>query len=533
MVKEVELHAALAEETGGSPDSPLAVIDIGATSMRMLVAQVDKDGQVHELEALQQSVTLGKDAFTSGTIAHGSVEDCIGGLRDFLRILEEYRLDVDSPHVRVVATSAVREAANRQAFLDRVYIATKLEVDVVDNAEVARFTYLGIRPFLGKRPFSTQEAALLVEIGGGGTEILGLSGPTVLFSQAHSLGSLRVRHGQGDRQPAETDWHSLVRNQTRRIADTVRPELPDARRVRLVAMGGDARFAARQLDPDWLGRENIRLSTRRWRALAEEIAGVSPDELVQHYHLTYPAAETLGPALLAYALLAEQFGLKWIYVTALTMRDGVLAEMTKPTVWEGEFTKQIIRSAILLARRYQVDVSHAEHVAKMARKLFGFLRDEHGLGAKYELILTLAAILHEVGMFISNMSHHKHSYYVIANSDIFGLGSRSIELVAQVGRYHRRAEPKASHDAYSSLRRDERIAVSKLAAILRVADALERTHTQRIARLDLERRSDSLLITALGLTDISYEQMALAEKSSLFERVFGLRVVLARRNNHE
>jgi len=528
MVKEVDLHAALVEEANPHPELPLAVIDIGATSMRMLVAQVDAAGQIHELEALQQSVTLGKDTFTGGTIRQQSIEECIAGLRNFLIILREYRLDVDSPRVRAVATSAVREATNQQAFLDRVYIATRLEVEVVDNAEVARFTYLGIRRFLGNQPFALRETALLMEIGGGGTEVLGLAGRTVVFSQAHRLGSLRVRQGQIDRQPSESEWHGLVDNQTRRMAEIMHGQLPDPGRVRLVAMGGDARFAARQLNPDWSGQEVLRLPLRDWRALTDEVVVASADELVQRYHLTYPAAETLGPAMLAYSLLAERLNRKWIYVTAVTMRDGVLAEMAKPTVWEGDFTKQIIRSALALARRYQVDVPHAEHVAKVARKLFAFLREEHKLGTRYELLLTLAAILHEVGMFVSTTSHHKHSYYVIANSEIFGIGARSIELVAQVARYHRRAEPKPTHEAYSNLRRNDRIAVCQLAAILRVADAVERTHTQRIGRLDFARQDGTLVITAHGVTDIGYEQMALTEKSGLFEQVFGLRVVLTK-----
>lgn len=528
MVKEVDLHVALVEEAGLHPEVPLAVIDIGATSMRMLVAQVDANGQIHELEALQQSVTLGKDTFTRGTIRPQSIEDCIAGLRNFLKILREYRLEVGSPWVRAVATSAVREATNQQSFLDRVYIATGLEVEVVDNAEVARFTYLGIRRYLGTQPFALRETALLMEIGGGGTEVLGLAGRTVLFSQAHRLGSLRIRQGQADRQLSETEWHGLVENQARRIAEIMRGQLPDLTRVRLVAMGGDARFAARQLNPDWSGQGTLRLPLKDWRTLTDEISAVSPDELVQRYHLTYPAAETLGPAMLAYSLLAEQLGRKWIYVTAITMRDGVLAEMAKPTVWEGDFTKQIIRSAFALARRYQVDVPHAEHVAKVARKLFAFLREEHGLGPRYELILTLAAILHEVGMFVSTTSHHKHSYYLIANSEIFGLGARSIELVAQVARYHRRAEPKPTHIPYNSLRREDRIAVCQLAAILRIADAVERTHTQRIGRLDFARQDGTLIVTAHGVTDIGYEQMALAEKSGLFEQVFGLRVMLSK-----
>lgn len=528
MVKEVDLHAPLEGDAVQVPDSPLAVIDIGATSMRMLVAQVDGAGELRDLEALQQSVTLGKDTFTSGTIRQESIEECIAGLRNSLRILREYGLAADSPQVRVVATSAVREAANQQAFLDRVFIATGFEIEVVDNAEVARFTYLGIRRFLGSKPFSQRDTALLMEIGGGGTETLCLAGRTVVFSQAHRLGSLRVRQGHAERQPGETGWQALVENQVRRIADYLREQYPGIRRASLVAMGGDARFAARQLLPEWSAQGLARIPLHAWRELADEVVAASPDELVQRYHLTYPAAETLGPAMLAYGLLAELLGRKWVFVTSASMRDGVLAEMVRPTIWEGDFTKQILRSALSLAQRYQVDVPHAEHVAKVARKLFAFLREDHRLGTRYELILTLAALLHEVGMFVGTSGHHKHSYYIIANSEIFGLGARSIDLVAQVARYHRRAEPKPTHLPYSKLRRDERIAVCQLAAILRVADAIERSHSQRVARLDFARQEGTLVVTVHGMADLSYEQMALAEKGGLFEQVFGLRVVLAK-----
>ena len=163
-------------------------------------------------------------------------------------------------------------------------------------------------------------------------------------------------------------------------------------------------------------------------------------------------------------------------VSTGTLRDGLMWEMATREAWSDEFRKHIIRSALEIGRKYQFDEPHASHVAALSKLLFDALRKEHQLPPRFETLLTVAALLHDIGLFVSNRSHHKHSMYLILNSDLFGLSARDLQLVALVARYHRRALPRTTHEGYTTLDRETRVAVSKLAAILRVADALDSGH---------------------------------------------------------
>src|SRR5262245_54734880 len=165
---------------------PAAVIDIGTTSIRMAIAEIDNMGGVRKLESLSQAVSLGKDTFTQGSIAKSTIEECVRVLKSYRRILEEYQVNTPD-QIRVVATSAVREARNRLAFLDRVFIATGLDVQPLDEAEVSRITYLGIQPFLQSEPTLTSSRAMVVEVGGGSTELLLVRNATVVFAHTYRL----------------------------------------------------------------------------------------------------------------------------------------------------------------------------------------------------------------------------------------------------------------------------------------------------------------------------------------------------------
>ena len=193
-------------------------------------------------------------------------------------------------------------------------------------------------------------------------------------------------------------------------------------------------------------------------------------------------------------------------------------------VWTANFRSQIIRSAISLGRRFDFNEKHARHVATLCRKLFSELQAEHQLEPKLELILYLAALLHEVGMYINARSNHKHAMYLIRNSELFGLSRKDVLLVALVARYHRRSSPQPQHEGYSALDRADRVAVSKLAAILRLAIALDDSRSGRIS--DIQCRSDGkrLVIIAKGVEDVSVEQLALRQSGSLFEETYGLPV---------
>jgi exopolyphosphatase/guanosine-5'-triphosphate,3'-diphosphate pyrophosphatase len=165
-------------------------------------------------------------------------------------------------------------------------------------------------------------------------------------------------------------------------------------------------------------------------------------------------------------------------------------------------------------------------VAELAHALFAAMKDAHGLDARYELILYVAALLHEIGAFVSSSEVHKHSMYLIQHSDLFGLSAHDVLLVALVARYHRRASPKPTHAGYGTLDRERRVAVSKLAALLRIAIALDASRSQRVRDLQCSRDGQRLIIAVPYVDDLSVEQLALRQSGSLFEEIYGMQVLL-------
>ena len=157
-------------------------------------------------------------------------------------------------------------------------------------------------------------------------------------------------------------------------------------------------------------------------------------------------------------------------------------------------------------------------------QLFDALRAEHGLDKRARLLLEVAGLLHEVGGFVSNRGHHKHSYYLVANSEVFGLSRDELLIVAQTCRYHRRSAPKPSHLEYMSMTRRQRMVVNRLAAILRVADALDRGHARIVRTFQCECKDDEFTIAVQGVADLTLERRALVSKGDLFEEIYGLRI---------
>jgi exopolyphosphatase/guanosine-5'-triphosphate,3'-diphosphate pyrophosphatase len=294
----------------------------------------------------------------------------------------------------------------------------------------------------------------------------------------------------------------------------------------MMALGGDMRFATRQLLPEWRAGELARVNVSELERLVATILDLSDDEVVRRYHLTFSEAEIIGPALLSNLTLAQSFGLKEILVTNTNLRDGMLQEMAVSEGWTSELRRQVIRSAVDLARKYHSDEQHALHIAEIAKQLFVRLEAEHQMDQRYETLLATAAILHEIGKYVNVRSYHKHTMYLIRNSELFGLSGQELTLVALIARYHRRASPQQSHEAYTSLRRDQRVAVSKMAALLRLAKALDASRSQRITHFRYQRRRNSIDIHVTGVEDLALEQLALRQSGSLFEEIYGLPVHL-------
>jgi exopolyphosphatase/guanosine-5'-triphosphate,3'-diphosphate pyrophosphatase len=507
----------------------LSVIDVGASGIRMLIAELKADGGVRTLEELERPLALGRETFRTGTLSAGIIQKAVNVLRQYRALMDTYGVT----HTRAVATSAIRAALNRDTFVDRVFLATGIEIEVIEGSQETLLTFAAVQGILEANPEYREGDALIFELGGGATEWALVRNGQVAASITHDLGTVRMREalrvGEADRR-AKT---RLITHNVREMMGVVRRSLPFEKVATLVAVGSEARFAARAIhgaaEKGAEAAGDMRaIAAKDLKKLADQILPMSPDQVAAAYSVPPNEAESLAPAFLAYAELMRLNQVERLLVPRASMRDGLVLQMVR-AIQSGSavlFPDQTIAAAVNLARKYQADEKHGVHTAAMARAIYQATRAQHQMGETELLLLEVASIVHDIGGFVSARGHHRHTYYLLINSEVFGLSRMDLEVVANVARYHRRGGPQSDHPAYASLPRQARLTVNRLSAILRVADALDKGHTQRIQDPKITIVGDELRIEVGGAEDLALERMALDAKSGLFEEVFGLKPVL-------
>jgi exopolyphosphatase/guanosine-5'-triphosphate,3'-diphosphate pyrophosphatase len=503
-----------------------AVIEIGSTSIRMAVARRQPDGTMPHMDDLDLPVGLGRDTFTTEEISADTTERCVAAIRKFQEALDE--LGVSPENLRVVATSAVREARNQDVFKDRVLIATGLPVEVLSEAAVSRLSYLAVRPWLQNQDFFKTADTFVVEVGGGSTEILAFARGRVKAAHVNRLGSLRMQRELGDYARGEHGMAAFEEYLSFPVAQMAGSLATDGE-ARMVALGGETRLVRDVLTPRKAMHSGNTLSSVKVpqiRAFINARLAWPVEQIAREHSISEHQAETLLPALAIYVSLAEALGQDQILVAGASLRDGVLTEMFSGRTWEGEFRHQTLHSTRTLARKYQANLKHADNVAAAARALLAFIGRTVRFEPRDDILLHVAALLHEIGMFVNTRAYHKHSLYLIENSEIFGLDADEIGIVARIARYHRRAAPRPTHEEFSDLPSADRVRVAKLAAILRVADALDFSHEGSPVKLQFETRRDALVIHAQTHDDLTLMQRQMDARAEMFRTVFGLRVTL-------
>lgn len=510
----------------------VAVIEIGSTGIRLVVAEVDGSGGFKVLDRAGKQSRIGRDVFTSGMVSREAVRECMAVLASFRELIRGYGLSPKD--VRVIATSALREAQNRDTFVDRVALQTGFKVTIIEDIEENHLMYLGVQHALqDERKILSRSNALILEVGGGSTEIMLLRRGRMAGAHSLRIGTVRMDEQVRGAGVSRAYLRQFLEDNVRTACDHLDAELPLESVRTFIVIGSDARLAASRLSPAGSvaeGGEAYSIVDRAaFIAFADEVAGLSPEDRVARLRVPWSEAEGIGSSLSIERLFLERTGAETVVVPNVSIREGLLlsTSLGHDAGIEAEMRAQVIASAASLGRKFHYDESHSRHVADLSLAIFDALLREHGLGSRERLLLEIGGLLHDVGTFIRTSGHHKHGEYIVANSEIFGLNRGDLTIVANVVRYHRKSPPASTHVNFIALPREDRIIVMKLAAILRVADALDRGHDQRLRDAVCERREERFVIRAIGGADLSLERLSLAEKGDMFEDVFGLEPVLS------
>jgi exopolyphosphatase / guanosine-5'-triphosphate,3'-diphosphate pyrophosphatase len=508
----------------GSPaPRPVAVLDMGASAVRLVVAELPPGGPPRILEEASRAVLLGRDVFTGGRLGAATIEATLRALEGFRRIMDSYGV----VRYRAVATSAVREAANRDTFIDRVRLRTGIEVEVIDGSEENRLGYMAVREALRDHEALAAGDTLLVEVGGGSADLSYLRRGEPVYSGTYALGAIRMRQNLAAWHGSHEQRVRLFQRTVQNIVEDIRREMPLREARHFVALGGHARFAADQV----AGAEPAGAATRevlreRLLSFCDETTALDDEQLAEAYRLPVAEVESLVPALLVYRELLLETQAPSVLVPEATLRAGLLLDMVRTDEGHGieDFSHQVLASAAALGEKYRYDASHGRHVAALAVRLFDELRSEHGLGERDRLLLEVAGLLHDIGIFVNLRGHHKHAQYILGVSEIFGLSRDDMALIANVARYHRRAAPNKSHLPYMALDSAARVRVNKLGAILRVANALDADHLQKVREVRVLREDDQWVLEVDGGGDLTLERLASLARADLLTEVFGRKV---------
>ena len=513
-------------ETGRTTPNLVGVLDMGASAIRLVVAEIDARRSVHIVEEASRGVLLGRDTFSGGGIRWETADAALEALEGFRRIMDGYGV----ADVRAVATSAVREARNADTFLDRVEGRTGIRFEIINEAEESRLVYLAVRQALRRHAAFRAARALLLEVGGGSSSLTVLKRGQPVRSGVYALGSVRLRQQLDLRRHTPELQVAVLRRYIANVVDEIRVEVPLSRITHVVAMGGDVRFLAAQLaegDGDTEG-DVQEVPRDRFIAFCDEVARLDEDGLTDRFRLPATQVETVLPALLVYRALIADTAARTVIVSGASLRTGILLDAAEPKNRRTaeDFEHQVLASADTLGHRYRFDREHGHHVAMLATALFDQLRGEHGLGDRERLLLQVSALLHDVGIYISLRAHHKHSQYIVAASQIFGLSNEETAIVSNIVRYHRRGLPQNSHLPFIALDRTDRLIVGKLAAILRLVNALDAERAQKVRAVTLVRRDSAWVLELTGEGDLSMEQLAATARSDFFTQVYGRPVVV-------
>jgi exopolyphosphatase/guanosine-5'-triphosphate,3'-diphosphate pyrophosphatase len=499
----------------------IAAIDIGTNSLHMIVVRVRPDLSFEVIDREKEMVRLGAGGLDGRALTPEAMHAALQVLSKFRRLADSHRVD----EIIAVATSATREAENGSDFLQAIVEKTGIRAQVISGTEEARLIHQAAVYGVGL----AGDVAIVIDIGGGSVEITRGSGPNMEAGRSFKLGVIRLterfiksdplapRDERKLRRYIDAETGKYVSQLTRQGFDRVIGTSGTIQSLGAVALAerGSSSTTLR----------NRRISAKQLRRSQKLLVARDIQERLRVPGLEPRRADLAVAGSVLLDALLRRLGATDITLCDLSLREGLILD------YIGRHRKQIAqanrypdvrrRSVFELAERCNYWPEHAQQVARLAVALFDQTRIVHGLTDHEREWLEYAALLHDIGVHISYERHHKHSYYLIKNGDLRGFDPEEIEVIALVARYHRQATPKRQHGEYAEFRRKRRRTIRTLAAILRLAESLDRSHSQPVSGLELHDRGDDGLLQLRAAGDAELELWAATRHAAAFERLIG------------
>jgi len=502
----------------------LAAIDLGTNSVHMVVANVTPDGRIEVIDRVKEMVRLGQRAFTTGKLSHETMELASRTLKTFGRLARVRRVE----RLRAVATSAVREARNGERFVQRLRRETGLPIEIISGADEARLIFRAARHAFGL----DGGPHLLVDVGGGSVELSLAQDGRPLWMRSLPLGVARLTQQLLAKDPPSA---GEVRELERHLHHELDDLLTRVRRAGAVGAIGTSgtihtlvamALASRGEDAPRL--RGASATSEQIARLRQRVLSLDAEERAEMPGMDAKRADLMPAAVILLDVILSQAGGLDLMACSWALREGVLLDLARVPSAQGPASPAGRRRSIqALATRYAGTNAHGRQVATLALQLFDALAPDLGLPPSARELLEHAAILHDIGHAIEHDRHQRHTYYLIRGSELLGFSPLEIEVIAQVARGHRKQAPRVSTVDVQALPATSRRLVRGLASLLRLADALDRTHFGVIKELRVTRQRGRVIVTAeTGGESAELELWAAERRVELLSRLLDRQVVL-------
>jgi len=496
----------------------LAAIDIGTNSFRCIVVEVDPQEGFRILDDEKAQVRLGEGLNQSGVISPAAQQRAIDALQRMCKIIS----GLGAQMVEVVATSAVRKAANRDEFIQAVKAATGLEIKVIGGEVEAELASLSVHYNFA----IARQRFAVADIGGGSVEIVIASGRHTEKITSLELGVVFLSEKFIHQDPPSDNELKLMRKHIRKALKN--EGIGDGLPVNCVIGSGGTMtnigsmvMAMRGEDYESVHRYELLHSevvhllamlSRKTQKERQSIPGLAPER-----------ADIIIAGMILTDELMRRTHTNLLRINAKGIREGLILQSLRKRglLSLAEQQRDWRESVLEFARSCRFDEQHSEQVCSMALEIFAAVSVENGLTERHRELLDAAALLHDIGYFINYHQHHKHSYHLIRHANLFGFTPREREIIANLARYHRKAKPKKNHSNFSILTEEDQQLVRELGSILRLADGLDRRRNRQVEKLKCRLENGTLKLNLIGTGDLSVEAYGAQSKGDLFSDVFG------------
>ncbi|BCN30357.1 Ppx/GppA phosphatase family protein [Anaeromicropila herbilytica] len=511
------------------PVTTFAAIDVGSNELSMKIFEFTKKNGIKELEQVRHTIELGSDTYTYGKISHELVEEVCDVLIQFSQKMKEYSV----VEYTACATSAIREASNYIMILDQIKLSSNIHVKVLSNSEQRFLCYKAIALHEAEFNRIIEKGTAIVDIGAGSIQISLFDKKSLITTQNIRLGSLRIRELLSDLENKTSNYYSLISEYIDTDMLTFKNLFLDDTKIKTIIAVGDyageiLRYANQSLPSDTDSIQSDTFETIYSTLLQKPIDGIS-----KLLNLQKEQAVLLLPTFMIYHKMFRETKAEVMWFPGTTLCDALAADYAKkknfikPT---HNFTDDILSAASNIASRYQCNTVHNKNVEYIALNVFDRIKKLHGLGKRERLLLQIAVILHDCGKFINMNDVSNNSYNIIMSTEIIGISHLERVMIAYMVKYSINNLP--SYNAISmSCDKETYLKISKLSAILKIANAMDKSHKQKFSDIQLTLKDNLLVITAKTIRDITLEMGLFESKADYFEEVYGIRPVLKQKRS--